>query len=277
MREEQQTVAVLDVGGTFVKHALFINGTLDPASRHSTPIDERAESQEILDVFISCIGQADSVSICMPGPMDYATGKSLMKHKFQSLYGVELKSEIEQRTGISCYMAHDVVAFLAGVIHLGEAENVMNPAAVTLGTGLGYAYARQHVIQKNELGSPAHPLWNEPYRDGIAEAYVSARAIVQRYNELTGSILTAKEIAIRAQSGDVPAKQVFFNMGCALGELLEKRVAEDGIDSLILGGQICLSANLFLPALTERLSIPVTITQHLLDAPLHGAYAMSTL
>ena len=69
MREKQQTVAVLDVGGTFVKHALFINGTLDSASWQSTPIDERAESSKILDVLVSCIGQADRISICMPGPM----------------------------------------------------------------------------------------------------------------------------------------------------------------------------------------------------------------
>ena len=198
-----KTASVLDIGGTFIKHARFIDGKLDQCSLQSTPARADEDASCVLDSIASCIGQTDLACLCMPGPMEYATGKSLMKHKFPALYGIEIRTELEKCTQVPCVISHDVVSFLAGVMHLGETANSANPAAITLGTGLGYAHARQGVIQVNDLGSPAHPLWNEPWQDGIAEGYVSARALENHFKRHTGESCSAREIALRANEGNI--------------------------------------------------------------------------
>ena len=267
--------AVLDVGGTFIKHAFFENRIMRSDSVTMTPIDEKSDVKSIMDVLVGCSQGAAQICICMPGPMDYSSGKSFMKHKFQSLYGIELKHELQKRTGASCVFVHDVVAFLAGVIALGEVNHANSPAAVTLGTGLGYAFAKSREIQTNELGSPVHPLWNESYQAGILEDFVSGRGLSKQYASMTGQMLSAKEISFRALDGEKEASKTFEAMGQALGIALKKRTNEDGIDAVILGGQVTRSAKLFLPQIKEAVSIPVTITEHLTDAPLYGAFSMA--
>lgn len=274
MRKKIEKTAVLDVGGTFVKHALFMEGSIVPDSRQTTAIDEKANADEIMDVFAACAGHADYVSVCMPGPMNYAKGQSLMKHKFHALYGVEMKNVLEKKTGASWTFAHDVVSFLAGVLSLGEGENANVPAAVTLGTGLGYAFAKGTSIQMNEFGSPEHPLWNQAFREGIVEDHASAKGISKQYKKLTGRQLTALEISQLAHMGEKEAQIVFADMGYILGDMLEKRVIEDGIDLVILGGQVSRSADLFLPQMQSRMRIPVRITSELNDAPLYGAFEL---
>ena len=276
MNRMNKKTAVLDVGGTFIKHALFIDGGIIPDSRQTTPIDEKADVQAVVDVLIQCAGQADQVSVCMPGPMDYTKGKSLMRHKFQALYNVELKPILEKRTGVLWNFTHDVVSYLAGVLNLGEGHEAHCPAAVTLGTGLGYAFAKDGIIQKNELGSPVHPLWNQPCGEGIVEDFVSARGLTKQYEKLTGRHLSALKISQHAQAGEMEAVSVFTEMGTVLGAALEERIHEDGIDLVILGGQVSRSAELFLPHLQRELSIPVIVTKHLNDAPLYGAFSVCT-
>ena len=274
MKKMIKATAVLDVGGTFVKHALFLDGQFQPDSSQTTAIDEAADANAIVNVLAACARHADCVSACMPGPMDYANGKSLMKHKFQALYGIELKTVLEEKTGIPWNFVHDVVAFLAGTISLGESGDALSPAAVTLGTGLGYAYAKGTVIQKNEMGSPTHPLWNQPYREGIVEDFASARGLVKQYEKQTGQYLTALEISQHARAGEADALTAFAKMGYILGAALEKRVLEEGIDLIILGGQVSRSADLFLPHMQSKLSIPVHITAYLNEAALYGAFAL---
>ncbi len=275
MNQSDPCTAVLDVGGTCVKHAVFAQGRLLPERQNISQIDETAGADAIADALAACMEGADRACLCFPGPFDYHQGISLMKHKFRSLYGVNLMQMLEDRAGIPCFFAHDVVAFLAGVLSLGEGAHARCPAAVTLGTGLGYAYAREGIIQVNALGSPVHPLWNESLGTGILEDHVSGRGLAAQYALLTGRRLNAREIARYARSGDPAAMGVFDHMCEVLSQALDRRAQEDGIDTVILGGQICHSSELFLSRLQQKCTIPVRVTDHLTEAALIGAYSMA--
>ena len=121
-----------------------------------------------------------------------------------------------------------------------------NTALVTIGTGLGFAYAEAGAVQLGPTGSPARPLYNVPWGDGILEDVVSARGIRAAYARLRGRTdLSAAQIASLAQSGDEAALQVYSDLGAALGEALAPVLEELGVGTLLLAGQVSRSLSLF--------------------------------
>ena len=268
----------LDVGGTFVKYATFVDGKIADGSQGLFPINEKGTSEEILSAILNFLkaNPAEAMCVSIPGPMDYPTGTSQMKHKFASLFGIPMKAWFEERLpGTRVDFVHDGVAFLIGVLYLKEGEGAKKPAGVMLGTGLGFGYSENGKVLITEKGTPCGPLWNMPYRDGIAEDYISARAIRAAYLKAAGNALDVKEIADLARKGDEISIKVLHDAGEALGELMQMRKESAGIDRVILGGQIAKAADLFLPAAKEKTDVEFKVTGYLDNAALYGTYAYS--
>ncbi len=266
----------LDVGGTFVKHACFAEGRMVEGSLGQFPVNEKGSSDEILVPIREYLkGQgAEKVCVSIPGPMDYPTGTSHMKHKFVSLMDIPMKAYFEATLpGAQVDFVHDGVSYLAGVMYLGETKGAERPAGVMLGTGLGFAMAEEGKILINQVNTPCPPLWNIPYGEGIAEDYVSGRAIRAAYLRLSGKGADVKEIAQLAREGDKAAQETMRNAGRVLGELMEERRKSLGIDRVILGGQISKAADLLLPPAREETSVEIRPTAYPDNAALWGAYA----
>lgn len=268
----------LDVGGTFIKYACFVDGRMESASCGQFPINEKGSREEILDPIRNfLLGQrADAVCISIPGPMDYPTGTSRMRHKFVSLLGFPMKACFQEALpGVSVDFVHDGVAFLAGALALGEGGQAKRPAGVMLGTGLGFAMAEEGRILINEVNTPCPPLWNMPYREGIAEDYVSGRAIRAFYARESGQTADVREIAQMARDGNALAARVLWEAGRALGEMMQRRKEQLGIDLVILGGQISKAADVLLPAARQETDVDFHVTAYPDRAALYGAYAYS--
>ena len=109
----------------------------------------------------------------------------------------------------------------------------------------------------------------------MLEDVASGRGLAEKYNKITGKHLSAEEISEQARRGDRAALSLYAYMGECLGEALNKRTDEDGIDAIILGGQVSRSAELFVPRLREKVKIPVYVSQHIQDASLYGAAEIS--
>lgn len=262
---------VLDVGGTFVKYALTDSaGRLLPDTVGQTPSDAQGSCEAFLAVLSRIIESAQAqqrverACVCTPGPFDFEAGVSLMRHKFPALYGKSLRAPFEQ-AGIDVSFLHDSTAFMLGEARDGVAQDMASPCCVMLGTGLGFAFMRGGRVCVNAQRGPAFSLWNMPYEGGIAEDYVSTRAIQGAY----GEALPVKTIAQRARQGDARAKQAFAGAGFHLSTLLGALIPRLGCDGFVLGGQIAKSADLF----GLRLSVPWRVSQHLDDAALRGASA----
>ena len=238
---------LLDVGGTFIKCA----------DGRQVPVCSDGSREEIAAALQEAIGPTDNlkgVGIAIPGPFDYAQGVFLMKHKFSAVYGCSFRelARLPEHVELRCH--HDVNAMLRGAIHMLGLEKG-NTALVTLGTGLGFAYAVDGRVQLNGTGSPARSLWNIPLEGGgILEDRISARGIQAAYVQKTGvstqSVLT---IAQRAYAGEEAARDVFSDLGDQLGKALESIVHELRTDKLLMGGQIAKSLSLMLPPLQDRL------------------------
>ncbi|MDD7413510.1 MAG: ROK family protein [bacterium] len=270
-----RTILALDVGGTFVKYGTFVEGQgLIESSVGQFPMAESGNAVQIVNTLGRFLREhpADLVSVSIPGPMDYAHGASLMKHKFVSLYGIPLDEALAPYlAGAPITFLHDGVSFLLGEMYDGNAAQFERPAGVMLGTGLGFITGENRRACINARDIPAFPLWNQPYRDGIAENYVSSMAMRDHYKRRTGVETDVKSISIAARAGDRDAQAVFEENGRCLGEMLRKKWELLHFDGVVIGGQIARSLDLMEAPMRENLPVPVTVAAHLSDAALRGA------
>ena len=253
---------LLDVGGTFVKSSLGIAGKgAVEGTFASTPMSSDGSAEEIAAAFRAAVaGQMDraaacgacikTVSVVMPGPFDYKNGGVfLMKHKFEAVYGKTFREilgdVITPETRL--VFAHDVNGALTGALMLHPELKEGNVAMSTLGTGLGFAYAKDGVVQESPMGSPAVDLWNAPYEGGILEDFVARRAILRFYSEQGGILAEGedvKEIADKAREGDARALEAFCSAGrhyaAGAGDVIERLE----IRHLLFAGQIAKSFDL---------------------------------
>lgn len=265
---------VLDVGGTFVKYGVARDGAIGEAGQF--PIRENGTAEEILGPILAFLTAhlAPVVAVSIPGPMDYPRGMSLMKHKFAALYGVSLADWLGERLpGTRIVFVHDGVAFALGEMADGALKDCACAAGVMLGTGLGFALCRAGRVLIGPAKTPAHPLWNAPYRGGIAEEAVSGRALRRRWQELGREALDVREIAQLACAGDAQAARLFEQTGEDMGRMLSAHLNGWGVERIAVGGQIAKSWALMAPGFARACGIEIVPAAHIGDAALRGVLA----
>jgi glucokinase len=200
-----------------------------------------------------------------------------MVHKLPYLYGVDLRQELSMRFGWEpgqVRFLHDSAAFLQGEIGAGAARGVSRGVGITLGTGIGSAFAVDgQIVTEGHGVPPGGELWDLPYEGGIIEDSVSTRGIRGNYERRTGVTREVAEIA--AAAGSEPAAgEAFAEFGRHLGTALRGALAEFAPDVIVLGGGISRSPQLFLPAAQRELDglhAELRVSALLDDAPLVGA------
>ncbi len=273
--------AALDIGGTFIKHSVTDDrGEPLPGSVSQTPIDSSADRGRVLAAMDAAIAalrafapELTRAAVSIPGPFDYDAGVSHMKHKFQAIEGVSLKDFFLSR-GLQAEFLHDSTAFMLGEGYLGAACGAQTAFGVMLGTGLGFAMMQNGLVLVNDAQRPALSLWNAPFRSGIAEDFISRRALRAQYARLTDispDAIDVREICDHARLGDPDALAVLRDLSVHLSQILAPLVHRFSADRLVIGGQIARSHDLFLPDIQSSLGIPVLPARHLDDAALRGA------
>ncbi len=215
--------------------------------------------------------------LAMPGPFDYATGISRMRHKLPYLYGVDLRKALAERFGWQPRQVHfvnDAAAFLLGEVGAGAARGIQHVVGITLGTGIGSAFAVDGHIVTESFGVPAGgEIWNLPFKNRTVEDFLSTRAIQQAYRERTGQDREVASIAANADN-DPAAIEVFTEFGRNLGLALRALLNQFAPDLVVLGGGISRSARLFLSAAEQQLqglSFELRVSTLGDHAPLVGA------
>lgn len=270
-------IILLDVGGTFVKSSLGIagkgavEGTFD-----STPMSSDGSAEEIETSFRTAVsGQmkraeesgctVDAVCVVMPGPFNYKEGIFLMKHKFASVYGRSFREILGDAIApqMRLAFAHDVNGALTGALTINPELKKGTVAMSTLGTGLGFSYAKDGIVQESVTGSPARDLWDVPYEGGILEDYISRRAIIRFYSELGGTLAEGedvKEISEKARKGDEKALEAFRSAGRHYVAGAKGLIEELGISHLLFAGQIARSFDLMEGVIREGLGEGVKVS-----------------
>lgn len=240
-------MAGVDIGGSHITAALVdtSTGTIVPESWQRDSVPAAGTANEIIDawsnVILTSFGQSvpARLGIAMPGPFDYEAGICLIQgqHKYESLYGLNIKTLLAQKLGFdinNIRLTNDAACFLQGEIFAGAAKGWSNVTGITLGTGLGSATCINNIVADAAW-------WNTPFKDGIAEDYLSSRWFVQRYRQLTNVAMpNVKHILATGDDGKI--KQVFHEFGIHLGTFLLQQQAKGLV---VIGGNIAQAFSLF--------------------------------
>ena len=264
---------IIDAGGTFLKSAVLNSlGEVFQGSAFSVRSHSEGSREEILQTFDDTITKGlrfirdkgmkiGGIGVAFPGPFDFENATPLMEHKFQKIYGLNLRKFFYEISGVSLEIPikfiHDANAVLTGEIWKGNASGYKNAAVVTLGTGLGFAISENGKVLCNELGGPWVSIFKLPYRNGILEDYASKRGFIKIYSEISGKTdikkIKVSDIGEWAKKGDIFSIQTFNSVGKILAESLHAIMIENNIECLLFSGQISRSFHYMESSLKEGL------------------------
>lgn len=249
-----------DIGGSHITTALVDVGTekilADTLVR--LKVNSQGNPQEILEQWSLAIratlskyqGEVQNFGIAMPGPFDYENGICKMKGvaKYDSMYDLNVKDALAKNLGINASqikMANDAGCFLLGEVLFGSAKGFNHVIGLTLGTGLGTS--RFH----DGVGEDAN-LWCMPFKESIAEDYISTRWFLKRYKELTGNEI--KDVkALSALYDAVPVKQIFDEFSMNLAQFIHEFIKMEHPEVIIIGGNIAKIYEYFKPVVEAYL------------------------
>lgn len=267
------TYLIIDAGGTFLKSAVLTSeGEVLPNSAISVKSFSDGTKDEILGAFAEIISKGTGfirnkelalggIGVAFPGPFNIENAIPLMKHKFQSIYGLDLRECFYKTANVPnnvpIRFIHDANAVLVGELWKGSAQGFKNAAVVTLGTGLGFAISKNGKVLCNDIGGPYLSIFKIPYKEGILEDYTAKRSFHKIYGELSNKTisedLTVAEIARLAGNGDLDAINTFKKVGEILAESLLNILIEYKIECLLFSGQISRSFHLMEETLKQGL------------------------
>ena len=257
----------IDMGGTFLKGAIvnenheLLTPIYQVPAHSNQPFKDYEKGLEEMFSLLEKEREKNHLSLSFiafscPGPFDYASGVSYMKHKYQAIYQISLRAYIQERFNYTCpiYFENDVISFLLGESSSLKHKEEKNICAITLGTGLGYVLEKRGEIERNPLGSPLEVLYNRPYLDGIMEDYFSGRGLVSFYEKISSKrVASAYEVYVLATQKDQDALTALAVFGRELGKALSPFFLENKVTDLFLGGQVSASSPFFLKYLKEEL------------------------
>lgn len=270
----RQVVIALDVGGTTIDRACvsidgeLIGGVRESGSPAAGTKDEIVrELARVIGAARAQAGAAEVIACCiaMPAPFDYPAGVSRMAHKFRAIRGLPLGTLLARETGLPVYFLNDADAFGLGV-GWRQLPAMKRFVALTIGTGLGSGFIEDgRAVTSGGRVPPDGEVWNLPYRGGILEDHVSARAVTTSYGTrphgtglpgtgLPGTGKTAGEVSVLAAEGDEAAVAAFRAMGEALGSGLAPVLARFEPQAIVIGGKVGQSLELFAPAMRRALA-----------------------
>jgi glucokinase len=253
MESTPHMVMSADVGGSHITTSLVdINQqNLLQETLVREKVNPQGTPEEIINNWSNCIlrtikgyeNQVQHFGIAMPGPFDYDKGISKIKGvaKFDSLFGLNVKEMLAQSLGIApsqIKMMNDAGCFLQGEVYAGSAKGFDHVIGLTLGTGLGTA--RYH----EGIGDDAN-LWCLPFKNSIAEDYISTRWFVNRYQELSGLAIKDVKALAEIHETDEFAKLIFKEFGQNLALFIEEFIKKDNPEVVIIGGNIANAYHLF--------------------------------
>jgi glucokinase len=283
-RERANCVLVYDVGGSHVSAAFCDMDTyrLGPIANAPHPAEQTCDAflhllHSLGDAACNGYDGVLGAQLAVPGPFDLAAGVSRMRHKLPYLYGVDLRSALAERFGWlpdQVRFVNDADAFLLGEIGAGAARTETRAVGITLGTGVGSAFAVNGRVVTEGSGVPSRgEIWSLPYESSTVEDFVSARAIRRGYERRRSQSRNVVELAMIAGE-DKAARECFIEFGYHLGRALHSVLSTFAPDIVVLGGGISRSAHLFLPTAQRELdglNAPLLISTLLDHAPLVGA------
>lgn len=238
----------VDLGATNVKSSLISDGKIIRSALTPTITDRGIEGvTESLRKSIDKLMNGDVSAVCISsaGTIDSAEGKVIYAtDNLPGYTGFEIVRWVKECYGVPCAALNDGHAALLGEIFLDPALRESRTAMLTLGSGVGGAYAVRGKIKADESNDYARfghlPVEKDGVlcncgRRGCAEQYLSGRAI-NRMAAKEG--IGADKLFEEYASGNPIAQKIVARLREYLCVLLREVEKTSPFDVCILGGGV---------------------------------------
>jgi glucokinase len=288
----------LDIGGTHITAGIIDITEMKvlESSMHKESFDSNLPVEQVLDIWekaihaswdISGVKTMTGIAVCMPGPFDYENGICWIKgqSKYEHFYGLNIGNLLRERlklpSDFKVFFENDAVCFGKGEVYKDKNNLSKKVMAITLGTGLGSCFIDKGISISTGHQVPTDgEMWNLPFKNGIAEDYVSQRGLIAKYFDLKGTTVTSGlELYNDAIAGDEMALKAFENIGVDLAEITIPWFKNFSVEHFVIGGKIADSSALFLPVFNKRIKdagydITIQISNDNENAALVGAASL---
>ncbi len=286
-KQDNAFVIASDIGGTHITVALvdICNWQVVSQSTTRNHVDSRADAKSILSAWATPFKEVIQnhptlaepvIGIAMPGPFEYENGISRMRNqdKYDTLYGMDIRSELAQRIGIDgdrIRFINDAAAFLQGEVFAGKHNGHAKMLGITLGTGLGSA-----IWERGSSATDAD-LWKTPYLDSNMEEHLVTRWFVRRTAAHGVKVTGLRELLqLRGQHAFV--EEILAEYSHHLLQFITFFSDREKTDKFIIGGNISRAWDIFHSFNPETFNrFDIHISQLGEDAALIGAAALFAL
>jgi len=191
-----------------------------------------------------------NIGVGIPGPCDYDSGFFLSNDmdRYGSLYRLNIKELLSEHIHVSesnIRLINDAACFFQGEVFGGAIRGYKKSLGITLGMGLGSArYSGDKVEDAN--------LWKTPFKDSIAEDYLSVRWLLNRFKALSG-IEVADLVEMKRFAPDARVQQTFDEFADNLSIFLGDIIVKENPDVVLIGGHMESSNRFFFSRAVEGL------------------------
>ncbi|MBO0477794.1 ROK family protein [Vagococcus sp. DIV0080] len=138
MSETNNHFLSIDIGGTFIKHALINrSGQIIFVKKEVTPDNLEAFKDLLITILDQYKGQIKATAISCPGQIDSKEGVVYHGGALTFLHTFRLKEFVESHNNLPCGLMNDGKSAALAELWLGQLKGIENGGVMTLGTGVG--------------------------------------------------------------------------------------------------------------------------------------------
>lgn len=242
----------IDIGGTSIKYGLVsAAGEIVAQASLPTAIEQEevlADLAKIVTDFQDAGHDLAGIGVSMPGVVE-ADGMLTTAGAVKCLTGVNLQTELEERTGLATTIENDANAAAIAEQWLGAAQGIHNYLSLVLGTGVGGALVINDQIYRGAHARSGEFGWmlldeqHDELEDGSLNFQgATVIGLLRIYNLKAQTNLTdAREIFTRAADDELIAQHVLATYFRRLAQGILNLVVCFDPAQVIVGGGISVN------------------------------------
>lgn len=216
-RSRAMALLVIDIGGSFIKHGLWLNERLEHRDTVLTP-SSLSEFYNLIETILSeqnawlesmDTESIEGIAMSVPGTVDARQGIIKGVSAVPYIHGFNIVEAMEERFKLNVTIENDANCVALAELHYGAAQTQGVVLFLVIGTGIGGAWAINKTLMKgpNLFGGEFGYMVMDDEKN--YSQYGSIVNIVKSYNEDQGlsEPITGKELFDLALRGDPVANQ----------------------------------------------------------------------
>ena len=251
-------ILAMDIGGTFLKYALYDGETVLVSEKTPSRASEGAEAlmQVLFGLGETFRGQFDGIAVATAGTVGPEGEIVYANENIPGYTGVRLRQRLEETFGVPATVMNDVAAAAYALTDVFE-----DYFFVALGTGVGGAYVHQRQLMTGGTGFGGQIGYLRVGSGQTADQAASSAALARMAGEAGECVFE------KAGQGDERAARILSDWMDEVAQVILTAEIVTGAETIVLGGGVSAQGEKLLAPLREKL--------HQMDTPYRGRFRLT--